>query len=180
MKRPKGSICGYSLKAIQKLVANVKLIPDTGCWEWQGAMFRMGYGAMCADGEARYAHRVAYEIFCGEIVGPLVLDHLCGNQRCVNPAHLEPVTRSENGARAVRPGRDFCREGHPLRGANVIIRVDKNGGIARQCRACRCVRKRTAYRRKRLKEGAARSEAVVLLGSIDEGAPEIRIKKTAS
>jgi hypothetical protein len=42
------------------------------------------------------AHRVAYEQFVGTVPDGLELDHLCENKACVNPGHLEPVTRSEN------------------------------------------------------------------------------------
>ncbi len=41
-------------------------------------------------------HRKSYEFFIGPIPVGLDLDHLCRTRACYNPAHLEPVTRSEN------------------------------------------------------------------------------------
>lgn len=70
--------------------------PETGCWNWTGAILKTGYGAMSWLGKNKPAHRIAYEQFVGPIPDGLVLDHLCRNTRCVNPDHLEPVTSTEN------------------------------------------------------------------------------------
>ena len=45
------------------------------------------------------AHRFAYQYMIGPIPDGLELDHLCRNRPCVNPYHLEPVTRAVNHAR---------------------------------------------------------------------------------
>lgn len=73
--------------------------PDDGCWVWTSWIQPNGYGYFWLDG-ARYAHRVAYEIAVGPIPAGLVIDHLCANKSCVNPAHLEVVTIGENTRRA--------------------------------------------------------------------------------
>lgn len=41
-------------------------------------------------------------MFVGPIPEGLHLDHLCRVRRCVNPAHLEPVTQAENNYRQAR------------------------------------------------------------------------------
>ncbi len=42
------------------------------------------------------AHRVYYERVHGPIPDGLDLDHLCNQRDCVNPEHMESVTRSVN------------------------------------------------------------------------------------
>jgi hypothetical protein len=71
------------------------------CWDWLGPVERWGYGKSALLGEWR-AHRVAYVALRGPIPEGLTLDHLCRNTLCVNPAHLEPVTNSENVSRENR------------------------------------------------------------------------------
>jgi hypothetical protein len=74
----------------------------SGCWEWQLAPDKDGYGLFsvgsATNGTARRvrAARWAYIEFVGEIADGLVIDHLCRNRICVNPAHLEPVTQLIN------------------------------------------------------------------------------------
>lgn len=45
------------------------------------------------------AHRASYIINIGEIEPGYVVDHICLNKMCVNPAHLEKVTSLENAKR---------------------------------------------------------------------------------
>lgn len=44
----------------------------------------------------RGAYRYAYELLVGPIPPGHDVDHLCYVRACVNPTHLEPVTRPEN------------------------------------------------------------------------------------
>jgi hypothetical protein len=72
------------------------------CWLWTGALDRDGYGRVTVNGQGgKMAHRIAYELAVGPIPEGLTLDHsVCGVTRCVNPAHMEPVTNAENARRA--------------------------------------------------------------------------------
>ena len=78
---------------------------DGGCWLWMGCL-RNGYGVLMVSKKAEYAHRLSYERFRGSIPAGLDIDHLCRNRACVNPDHLEPVTRGENVRRSpiTKPG----------------------------------------------------------------------------
>ena len=71
-------------------------VDTTRCWNWQKAKNSAGYGIIGKDGGSKLAHREAYIAFVGPIPEGLELDHLCKNKGCVNPDHLEAVTRSEN------------------------------------------------------------------------------------
>lgn len=120
--------------------------PNSGCWLWVGSISRNGYGRVnvrLPNGHhaPRGAHRVSYELACGPVDGSLDIDHLCRTRCCINPSHLEPVTRSENLRRgdsaAVARARTAlitsCPQGHPLSGDNLYL---SNEG-KRACRICR-------------------------------------------
>jgi len=89
------------------------------CIEWTGATAKNGYGRVYRNGHWTGAHRHAYELKVGPIPEGLDLDHLCSNRACINPGHLEPVTRQENLRRGDTP------IGNPER----IVR-DERGRIA--------------------------------------------------
>jgi hypothetical protein len=80
--------------------------PELGrCWIWTGAISDTGYGKVGlggrSDGTAN-THAVAFAPSGGVVPPGLELDHLCRNRACVNPAHLEPVTRLVNVHRGMR------------------------------------------------------------------------------
>ncbi len=107
------------------------------CWLWTGAKAGRGYGVFrithTTGRSMGYAHRIAYELEIGPT--DLELDHKCRVHACVNPAHLEPVSHSENmlrGRDATSPGgRDYCLKGHKFTPENT--KVD---GTKRRCRTC--------------------------------------------
>ena len=79
----------------EQIFARIK--KGESCWEWTGAHWTDGYGCFrLANKRLVPAHRIVYELEIGPIAPGLVLDHICGNKSCVNPAHLEPVTHGEN------------------------------------------------------------------------------------
>lgn len=72
---------------------------ETGCWEWIGARNSRGRAVWSIQSRAVLAYRVAWEHFCGPIPDGMTVDHLCGSRTCINPEHLEIVTRSLNSHR---------------------------------------------------------------------------------
>lgn len=84
-------------------------------------------------------HRIAYELFKGDVPLDMSLDHLCKQRNCINPDHLEIVTAVENVMRgdsphAVNARKELCKQGHNLTGTNVYRRKDRN---TRECKICR-------------------------------------------
>lgn len=68
---------------------------STGCWLWNKPL-TTGYGLVRVDGGQKMAHRVIYELHKGAIPPGLHLHHLCKHPSCVNPSHLEPLTRKRH------------------------------------------------------------------------------------
>lgn len=111
------------------------------CWLWSAGKESNGYGIMRIDNRNRSVHRLSYELLVGEIPEGLVIDHLCRVRHCVNPDHLEAVTRQENTKRGL-PGQPhmFCNQGHPFTEENSA--PQKNGKF---CRICRRAAERRRY-----------------------------------
>lgn len=117
------------------------------CWNWTGAIQAPGYGRFKGNDRLELAHRWSYEHHVGPIPEGMTIDHLCLNKRCVNPAHLEVVTRAENGLRANRnAGKTHCDQGHEFTPDN-IYRSPSRPHV-RCCRACRKIDSATRSRRR--------------------------------
>lgn len=145
--------------------------PDE-CWPWLAYRDADGYGHFGVWNGVKQvdivAHRYAYETKVGPIGPGLHLDHIChtrapecpcGNacphRRCVNPAHVEPVSPAENIHRApISPGqrhaarqevRTHCKNGHPRTPGNTRLATD-GGRTYTRCTVCE--RRPRPHRRK--------------------------------
>lgn len=127
----------------ERLTGRVVVDFKTGCWLWIGNTNKHGYGIVqqggLEGGMRLRAHRAVYELLVGPIPDGLTLDHLCRVRHCVNPAHLEPVTRGENVRRGEPAQRTHCPLGHEYNAANTYYRPSG----ARVCRHCARIRNRT-------------------------------------
>ena len=123
------------------------------CWQWLDALTANTdyYGVLAlnsrgTNGSYQYttslpggkttrvkAHRYSWELVHGDIPSGLTLDHLCRNRGCVNPAHLEPVTKGENNRRNPNwPGNaTHCPSGHEYSTENTRLYRG-----SRYCRTC--------------------------------------------
>lgn len=85
-----------SSEAIDKL-HRMSAPAESGCTEWQGGVNDAGYGILCADNSRIRAHRAAWEAHNErEVPDGMVVDHICGNRKCVKPDHLRVVDRALN------------------------------------------------------------------------------------
>lgn len=105
------------------------------------------------EGSTLYAsaHRWSYAVHVGPIPDGLDLDHLCRVRNCMNPEHLEPVTRQVNSARGETgkhmADRTHCPQGHERTPENTYRNIK---GRQNECLPCR----RERSRRKKKKESA--------------------------
>jgi len=141
----------------------------TACWPWRGWINDGGYGIVATTCRPRAihirAHRLAYELVTRSPIPPdLTIDHLCRVRHCVNPAHLEVVTKGVNVRRGqTTAGRHaevmVCPFGHAYDSVNTAWKADGSRG----CRICMRRRCREYRIRRQLAErgGIATPPAVV-------------------
>jgi len=127
------------------------------CWIFTGSITPDGYGVVYLGSEygrrARaYAHRISYEIHVAQIPTHerFEIHHKCGNPSCVNPDHLECLSRSQHARLNEGPSRDTCVHGHPRTPENVYITPTGS----KNCRVCGRESARALRRAKGLKGGA--------------------------
>jgi len=120
------------------------------CWIWTGGKFRHGYGMFTLHPHHSVsAHRWSYEQWHGTIPAGLVIDHLCRNPPCVNPAHLEAVTQQTNVLRGAGPSAKNARKTHCKRGHKYIPETTLITSTGeRRCRPCGALSKRRSRARR--------------------------------
>ena len=91
-----------------------KVTKTESCWLWNGTTQKNGYGQFYDGANTRTkgknmegAHRVAYELFVGEIPDKLCVLHKCDVRNCVNPDHLFLGTHKDNTKDMIDKGRRF-------------------------------------------------------------------------
>lgn len=88
---------------------------ESGCWIWQLSADKRGYGYFSIKHKTIKAHRAGWQLLRGQCPPSLEPDHLCRVPCCVNPDHLEWVTKDENRRRAVETNSpQFCPNRCPV------------------------------------------------------------------
>lgn len=119
--------------------------PNTGCWLWLDAIHHNGYGRFRVKGREILAHRASYEFYIGQIPQILEIDHLCRNRICVNPEHMELVTRRVNVLRGVGISANNAKKAQCPRGHAYDKFRTRGARIERVCSRCRAESSRKFY-----------------------------------
>ena len=132
-----------SLTAKERILASI-LIDEDGCWLWQKRVNRKGYGQLKFRNKTFIAHRLSYQEFAGAIPEGYDVDHtchssdtlncitsVCKHRSCVNPEHLQAISRTEHARLNEQFVRPTCSNGHPRTEENIYRWKNR-----RYCRAC--------------------------------------------
>ena len=129
--------------------------PNSGCWLWDGALTRDGYGQVRIRNVNHRVHRLVWEESFGPIPEGMLICHTCDIPTCGNPSHLFLGTPQDNTRDMMAKGRfkgrswlnaqkTHCPKGHEYTERNTMT---FNG--MRSCRQCMNERAARYYKRKR-------------------------------
>lgn len=137
-----------AFNTLENILTYYVKILDNGCWEWQGA-FSGPYGKVTYHGKTYSAHVLIYTLIKGPIPARHDLHHGCLYKKCVNPDHLEPLTKSQHHLIEPSVRKDNkCWRGHEMTTENSYI--DLKG--YKLCRACRALAgKQANIKRRRMR-----------------------------
>jgi hypothetical protein len=93
----------------ERLLTHRRIVPcpalGSDCWESTYKPNRHGYCSISVDGKTERVHRVAWKLWRGRIPPEYTIDHLCENEACFHPDHLDCVTDQENRRRQIERNR---------------------------------------------------------------------------
>lgn len=140
-----------------------RVVKTPTCWLWTGSRISSGYGNIGLPNRGvAYVHRASYELHIGPIPEGHEIHHTCGNKVCVNPAHLEAITRrihvhlTPGCASYLNARKTHCPKGHPYTTDNLspATLAKRN---ARRCMTCSRERDRARWPEKYKKEKSRKS-----------------------
>lgn len=140
------------LDRLPQLLESVDYRGDNGCWNWTRGKKTGGYGEFkpFRYGNNRATHAIFYEMRYDAIPKGMTVDHLCRNPSCVNPKHLEVVTRAANVMRGESPAAKNARKTHcGTCGNEFDYFYLRNGNPRRGCKNCTKLRMRASRARKK-------------------------------
>lgn len=124
------------------------------CWTVPGGRTNSrNYKVFTWGKKNRLGHRLAYQVFTGEIPKGHQIMHACDNPPCCNPAHLSTGTAKQNAQDKMNKDRHrgngyenktHCPQGHEYSEENTYLYQDR-----RYCRTCHRKYTRESARKRR-------------------------------
>ena len=129
----------------QAFLSKIEISNSTkDCWNWTGSKKPSGYGSVRINKKYKLAHRVAFELYNGEIPSGYIVCHICDNRSCCNPSHMMLGTIKSNAADMILKGRGRKKE--------YAARGEKNGNA--KLREADIIDIRMAYSSGEMSQGA--------------------------
>lgn len=82
-------------KAIVRMQARTA-VDENGCWLYQGAKNKAGYGNVHIAGTVMNAHKLSFLYHHGQLSAGMEVRHNCDVRNCWSPNHLEQGTHAQN------------------------------------------------------------------------------------
>ncbi len=132
----------------KRINSKYEVLPN-GCWQWLGSITRaynnnnLPYPQINIGGKTKLVHNVIFEIMHGSIDRTKERDHTCQNTLCINPFHVEQVSKIVNRQRQKHWNKDktHCVHGHAFTGENTYYAPSSK---QRHCKACMDKRRSSA------------------------------------
>jgi hypothetical protein len=81
----------------ESFMRRISVYGENDCWIWQGSVNRYGYPYFEIKNKIRIlAHRFMYVITYKTNIEDVEIHHRCEIKRCLNPKHLEALTKMEH------------------------------------------------------------------------------------
>jgi hypothetical protein len=121
---------------IDWLNSKVKVEKNTGCWIFQGAKDRSGYGRVFVEGREVKAPRAYFEAFVGAVPADTKLFHYLPPENCVGPSCCNPAHVRVKRPRKWKPAIKVCSKGHIINADNSYVEMDGTK-LKVRCRICK-------------------------------------------
>lgn len=112
----------FTKQEIERFFKRIE-VKESGCWEWTGGRFEVGYGMFSLKRGHRKtfaAHRVSWCMRSNrDIPKGMLICHTCDNRICVNPEHLYLGTYADNNRDTLARNRGNRKEGESCSWAKV-------------------------------------------------------------
>lgn len=102
-------LTGYRKHAAEERLLQARWIdPETGCWNFRGAVNSKGHAVIRFDGKLYLARRLAAAVWLGlDLASQHQVRTTCRNRRCINPDHIAiPPTPLPAASRQARTDLD--------------------------------------------------------------------------